>query len=435
MSIGNDGMWMAHQTSVHTRTSIDTICPFSDASENEDTIASRLWPDLSFDPVIGRFRNTFAGRLMASDEELSASSSGGLTTWLAKQLLIAGDVDGIIHVTPKHSDSHLFGYTISRTPDALDQGRKSAYYSVTLYDVLRQTTNDGLNYAVVGLPCFIRSVRLLVCHDERFRTQMRYFIGLVCGHMKSHLFAKSLGWQAGINPNELQQIDFRVKNRHARASDYSYSASGKNDRNPRVMSISSTVDGNWGYGAFQPNGCNFCDDIFAETADVTFGDAWLPEFVSDWRGTNLVVTRNSYLDSILQSARDRGEISLSPLNHNDVRNAQSGGIRHRREGLALRLFDDQSAGYLVPKKRVLPSSKFSHKRIVIIRLRRQLSKLSTDFFLDAVRNNNLDQYCRQIQSATSKYNHLYLRRGPIISTLRQLIRLARVISSAIRNRP
>lgn len=38
--------------------------------------------------------------------------------------------------------------------------------------------------------------------------------------------------------------------------------------------------------------CDFCDDVFAETADIALGDAWLPEYVQDGNGTNVVVTRN-----------------------------------------------------------------------------------------------------------------------------------------------
>ncbi|WP_354003125.1 Coenzyme F420 hydrogenase/dehydrogenase, beta subunit C-terminal domain [Alteromonas mediterranea] len=28
----------------------------------------------------------------------------------------------------------------------------------------------------------------------------------------------------------------------------------------------------WRYAFFQPNACNYCDDISAETADIVFGD-------------------------------------------------------------------------------------------------------------------------------------------------------------------
>lgn len=33
-----------------------------------------------------------------------------------------------------------------------------------------------------------------------------------------------------------------------------------------------------------PRACNYCDDVFAECADVTCMDAWLPEYSQDHRG-------------------------------------------------------------------------------------------------------------------------------------------------------
>ena len=53
---------------------------------------------------------------------------------------------------------------------------------------------------------------------------------------------------------------------------------------------------------FQVNACNYCDDIFAETADVAFGDGWLPEYKMDWQGTNVVVSRHPDIDEIIADA-------------------------------------------------------------------------------------------------------------------------------------
>ena len=74
----------------------------------------------------------------------------------------------------------------------------------------------------------------------------------------------------------------------------------------------AAIDGNWAFGAFQPAACNSCDDVFAETADVVFGDAWLPQYTDDWRGTNVVVTRSPEADRILADGVRDGTSSSSP---------------------------------------------------------------------------------------------------------------------------
>ena len=41
------------------------------------------------------------------------------------------------------------------------------------------------------------------------------------------------------------------------------------------------ADGDWGAGFFQNPACDACDDVVAETADMSFGDAWVEPYASD----------------------------------------------------------------------------------------------------------------------------------------------------------
>ncbi|MGC9322644.1 MAG: Coenzyme F420 hydrogenase/dehydrogenase, beta subunit C-terminal domain, partial [Kosmotogaceae bacterium] len=56
---------------------------------------------------------------------------------------------------------------------------------------------------------------------------------------------------------------------------------------------------NWGYGFFKYKACDYCDDVVSETADVSVGDAWLPEYVNDSGGTNVVIVRNPVIKKII----------------------------------------------------------------------------------------------------------------------------------------
>ena len=51
------------------------------------------------------------------------------------------------------------------------------------------------------------------------------------------------------------------------------------------------ADGDWGAGFFQNPACDWCDDVVGETADVSFGDAWVEPYSSDGRGTNVMVVK------------------------------------------------------------------------------------------------------------------------------------------------
>src|SRR3546814_15744475 len=81
----------------------------------------------------------------------------------------------------------------------------------------------------------------------------------------------------------------------------------------RTLPTSRLLGGNWGHGMFQLGACDFCDDIFAETADVCLGDAWLPQYDSDWRGTNIVISRHADIEQLLSEGARSGKILLDDI--------------------------------------------------------------------------------------------------------------------------
>jgi len=105
----------------------------------------------------------------------------------------------------------------------------------------------------------------------------------------------------------------------------------------------------WTNRWFTPEACNYCDDVFAECADVTCMDAWLPEYSRDSRGTNLVLVRSPAVREVLE--RGQG-ISLDPIPLDRVVQSQAGVVAVKREHLAYRLYLDRQE---VPEKRVAPA--------------------------------------------------------------------------------
>lgn len=383
------------------------VCPFSDDALTEDELdaPSPQGRALPRDPRFGRLGRTFAGRV-TPDDDLIGSSSGGLTTWLIRALLRRGMVDGVIHVAamPSPGAGSHFEYVVSYGEEELATRRKSQYAPTTLARVLRQVREDGRRYAVVGVPCFVKAARLAARHDPVLGQQLTFFVGLVCGHMKSEFFGESLAWQLGVPPSELAGVDFRVKVPGRPSSRYDFAALRAGTREWVSRQASLLVGGNWGHGAMQPEACNFCDDIFAETADIVFGDAWLPRFTADWRGMNIVVTRNPLLDTIFDEGAARGEVVVEALSPDDVAASQAGNFRHRRDGLAVRLADDLDAGLSVPRKRVAPRrDHVTKRRLHLIRQRRAMSALSLRAFAEARESGDLDRYLTPMRRAIKAY--------------------------------
>lgn len=402
MRVNKYGIWQADPSpaTAPARQLGALVCPFADESPDETQLAAEQYPDLPEHPLIGRHQATFAAQVN-DDKYLEGSSSGGLTSWLLLQLLERGLIDGVIHVGAG-SGEDLFAYVVSHTPEELKSRRKSVYYSTSMAEAMLTIRGNGKRYALVGVPCFITAGRHLARNDAQLGSQLRYFVGLVCGHLKSAAFAELLAWQLGVPPEELAGVDFRVKNPSREAGNYDFEAVSKAGEVRRAPT-SSLLGGNWGLGLFQLDACNYCDDVFAETADIVLGDAWLPEFVTDWRGHNVVVIRHPTLSQIIDEGAVAGVITRHPLGPDRAAESQAGNFRHRREGLQLRLYDDQAAGRWTPSKRVVPSQDIPRRRKPIVRARRILSSSSHEKFREALEVNSVDRFVKEIDPLVIAY--------------------------------
>ena len=409
----------------------DRACPFSDAARDEDGIAADLFGSnlKNHEEKTGYYHSLRVGRVQSDD--VVRSSSGGLTTYLLGQLLDAGEIDGVIHVGESSASSGvLFSYSVSETRDDLEGRRKSQYYPCQFSDAMLAVRGNGKRYAIVGVPCFIKASRLLTEQDAVLKKQLVYHFALCCGHLKSTAFAEAMAWQLGIAPHDLACVDFRWKVEGRPANSYSFAAVARSDGNWRTAQSGSLLGGNWGHAMFQLKGCEFCDDIFGETADICFGDAWLPRFDGEWRGTNIILSRNAFLDGFLTAGAERKEIWLDDLSVDELINSQAGSFRHRWFGVSVRLAEAQKRGEQVPHKRknsYLRKVSFLRRRVVLIR--QQVSRGSHRHFLTAKRLGDFRIFEAGMSADIRKMNVLH-KLARLARSLHSLIQTAKQIFKA-----
>lgn len=390
---------------------ITSICPFSDESKDETEIGQELYSASStgLDEYSGYYIKNYAGYVKEGNYR-TKGSSGGMGNWIAAQLLSEGLVDGVIHVKSNSvEDEPLFEYGISSNIDELKQEAKSKYYPIEMSGVIDFVKNNKARYALIGVPCFIKSVRLLANKDNEIKERIKYTIGLVCGHLKSDMFAKSMGWELGVEPDNLLDIDFRKKLPGKSANNYGVEVKGL--VNEGVQTISSPTKElyttNWGHGHFKYNACEFCDDVLAETADVTVGDAWLPQYSKDSMGTNVVVVRHPEIQKIIDNAGDK--LHLDELDASEIYQSQAGGFRHRRDGLAHRLYLKDEENVWRPDKRVQPRDIKNNKRKKIYEQRSKLSKESFHAYKLAKVKNDYREYIKYMEPLIEDYRRLNRR--------------------------
>jgi coenzyme F420-reducing hydrogenase beta subunit len=350
-------------------------CPFSPAASDEDSIAvERFGAAPHADRRIGRFEAAYVG-YAAEPPFRAQGSSGGLTSWVAAELLRTGAVDAVAHVAPTDPDAtgRLFDYRISRTSGELMSGAKSRYYPIELSRVLREIRTTPGRYAIVGVPCFIKAIHLLRRIDPVIGERVTHTLGLFCGHMKSAALVESFAWQLGTEISQVRALDYRLKD-GTRPANWYRAHLDLNGGSSAEQDWWHLADGDWGAGFFQNAACDWCDDVVGETADVSFGDAWVEPYSSDGRGTNVMIVRSRAVLQLVEAARSDGRLELTPVDADVIAQTQAAGLRHRRDGLAYRLTWAKPG--IQPRKRVLPSADLPLRRKLVYRLRFMIARES-----------------------------------------------------------
>jgi len=342
------------------------VCPFADGNDNEDTIGKRLYgniPAIHHRPETGYYLESYVGYAPDTRER---GSSGGMATWLLSTLMKNGIVDYVIAVIPNNDPDKLFKYAILTDSKSVLDSSGSAYYPVQVSGILKEIQDKSGKCAIIGLPCFIKAIRLATQSNKKLRDRIHVTVGLVCGQLKSKHYTEYISALSGVC-EPLQKAIFRGKSPEKPATNYYFSCTDKDGITGKIFWDEGVAEA-WVNRWFTPNACNYCDDVFAECADVTFMDAWLPEYWGDYKGTSIVLVRSPQIQDILVDGIKSDEINLKIIPIQKVTESQHAGIVEKKINLAYRLFIDKKAGFVIPQKRVEPmriKNRFLVKKILL----------------------------------------------------------------------
>lgn len=377
------------------------VCPFNN-NKNEDQLAENIFPDyLKHDSNLGFHLNTYSAHINNDQLRLN-SASGGITTWLLEQLLIEDKVDYIINVKPNKDSEKLFDFQIADNVENIRKGAGSSYYPVEMSEVINKVLYQEGRYAIVALPCFLKAIELAKEKNKKLKDRIIYSVGLVCGQLKNKNFTDYISKLAGMK-DKINEVSYRNNSGDQPANNYYYYFNNNNKNNQIYWrdGISKVWTNRW----FTYNSCSFCDDTFAELADVTLMDAWLPEFTSDYKGNNLLVVRNEEIDDILLSGKNNDEIKLDNIEAKKVIKSQQGVIDIKRKKLSYRLALAEENDDFTLDKRVEASGNidfFSKKEVEYKDVMQEASKREWDKF----KNNEIgfDEFENKMEKI---FNRLY----------------------------
>lgn len=362
------------------------ICPFSSGLgsssvfDNENTIADELFDgQYQFKSnIIGQYTFLYAGYSYCYRQ---SSSSGGIATWMLAKLLEKKIVDYVCTVVPnENGTSPFFQYKVLSKIDNLKFASKTRYYPVHIADVIDIILTKPGNYAVVALPCFIKALRLAQKNNLVLKERIKFIVGIICGGLKTAHYTEYLGRLAGVDCQNISYPEYRIKNPDSSAGDYSFGCNDVSQDKLFLLKMRQVGD-MWGTGFFKPNACDYCDDLSAELADLSVGDAWIKPYNKDGKGTNIIISRSKLSEEIILDGLHRREIILFEEEEKNIIQSQKGNYNHRRVGLRFRLYWAKKSGLQVPVKRVLPVKPYNPILSRLHKARMRVRKKSQESWL------------------------------------------------------
>lgn len=258
---------------------------------------------------------------------------------------------------PGTSSSDLFQFGIVDHSTAIDDLPSSAYYPAELSQALRAifVDKEDHRYVVVGLPCVLHGVSLAMAKLPRLRRRIAFTLALVCGQLPNRFYTEYLATAAGAPWNEVQEVSYRSKVGSTMATNFAFIAQRRDGGTTHPVWWHGGASRLWTGGYFKHNACNCCDDVFGETADASFMDAWLPRYVPDPRGHSLVVVRSPALQRVLHEMAQAELCILEPIAADEVARSQVNVLHKKKWLIQGYLYAAQRAGRWVPTRRLTAS--------------------------------------------------------------------------------
>ncbi|HOF16357.1 MAG TPA: Coenzyme F420 hydrogenase/dehydrogenase, beta subunit C-terminal domain [Bacteroidales bacterium] len=325
------------------------VCPFNtfpdDKVKTENELTEIFLQDApNFHHKAGKYFSTYAG---FSEQFRLTSSSGGIATFLLSELFEQKLIDAVI--TVGEGENEHYEYKLIKNKDELLSTSKTKYYPVSLAETLQKLKDFDGKVAVVGIGCFIKSIRLLQYYYPELQKKIVFTIGIICGGLKSKFFAEYLAGKAGIKNNVFSKPQFRIKDHKSTAGDYSFGCLDKFGTKKQIKM--RTIGDMWGTGMFKCNACDFCDDVTTELADISLGDAWLQPYNLDGKGTNVIISRSILAEKIIKMGTEKRSIQVEKLPIERFLVSQQGSFNHRHKGLKYRIKKAKNKNQLIPPKR------------------------------------------------------------------------------------
>ena len=267
--------------------------------------------------LLGKYVGCYVGQ-WTDETLLRRSSSGGIATGLLLHALESGGIRGAA-VARMRGDRPLEAEAAwVRTREEVLEAAGSKYCPVAMGEALREALAVPGRFGLVGLPCHVHGVR----KAERVLPRLRdrsLLIGLFCGYGKTYRALDHALEACAVRREDVAKVEFRhggwpgnlrIECRDGRTAEMPF--------------------GRWFRRDCSPVRCTLCCDGCAELADVSCGDAWLPEYRGRDQGISVVVTRTEVGERAVREAMAAGALALRSVDAEEIVRSQGGMLARKK---------------------------------------------------------------------------------------------------------
>jgi coenzyme F420 hydrogenase subunit beta len=286
----------------------------------------RVLDDVTY--CLGPVRACFLG--YAADPEIrERAASGGVVTALLDHLLESGRIRGaLVSRMLVSGGSFTPRMSIVRTRAELLSCATSIYMDFSPahgFELLREAEGP---LAVVALPCQMSALARLCARHPDLAEKIFCRIGLFCGHTSKPELLHHVLRKQGLPLEGIEGLAFRKGHWRGRMHI---------DLRDRTVTIPFPR-----FGTYQnlfylaPVRCLSCSDQTCEEADLSTGDAWLPELRQNPTKHSVIIARTEVGEAVVTEAIRDGVLTASPVGSDTVVRSQKRALVLKKRTLSAR---------------------------------------------------------------------------------------------------
>ncbi len=245
----------------------------------------------------GKVLSSYVGYSTNEDIRYYSSSGGALSSFIC-YLFDIQYIDSAIVVDFDAVGKKSVPFIAHNKEDVIKA--KGSKYVITPYgNVIKELReNKDEKSIIVGLPCQIQGLRLLVKHDKKLRDKIVGMFSLYCSINKTSL-----------------SIDYYYKRNRISPLFMSFRTDGclgnmKMDDGKMIKKIPYIQYWHGTHSFFCNDRCALCHDHFGELADISFGDMYVTPYNKDRIGVNSIVVRSDIWNNMWNRAINDGYLKM-----------------------------------------------------------------------------------------------------------------------------